>query len=241
MLRVLVGDRDEDYRRIIGCGERRVLRDWAVPKDTIPGDEAVIYVERHGFVARAIVSTAPTPGPLGNRPAYRSDLSEVHCLPAPVPLAYIQERLPTWGWLRQKMKSRHTPDAAVARLLAESLTDYQSGLEPVHEPAFSEGRAQRSVAVRYERDPAARYACIERHGCTCAACGFEFGAAYGPVMDGFILVHHLEPLSASGATHTDPAKDLRPVCANCHVVMHRRNPPFTVEEVKRMLDNRRVV
>ena len=33
----------------------------------------------------------------------------------------------------------------------------------------------------------------------------------------------------------DPVRDLRPVCPNCHVVIHLRHPPRAIEEVRAML------
>jgi hypothetical protein len=30
-------------------------------------------------------------------------------------------------------------------------------------------------------------------------------------------------------------KDLRPVCQNCHAVIHSRKPAFSIEEVRKML------
>jgi len=33
----------------------------------------------------------------------------------------------------------------------------------------------------------------------------------------------------------DPIKDLIPVCPNCHAMLHRKNPPFTPEEIKDMM------
>ncbi len=125
MLRVLVGDGEKDYQLIVDCVEGGPLQDWVVPKDAVPGDEAVMFVPGHGFLARATVSTVPTPTLFGNQHAYRSQLSQVSCLPVPVPLEYVEQRLPTWGWLRQRVKSRHTPDTEVARRLAEALTEYQ--------------------------------------------------------------------------------------------------------------------
>ncbi|MEY4821793.1 MAG: hypothetical protein RLY72_1445, partial [Planctomycetota bacterium] len=29
----------------------------------------------------------------------------------------------------------------------------------------------------------------------------------------------------------DPVKDLRPVCANCHRMLHRQRPPLTIEQL----------
>jgi 5-methylcytosine-specific restriction protein A len=51
-----------------------------------------------------------------------------------------------------------------------------------------------------------------------------------------IVVHHLTPISTKGeAQVVDPIADLRPVCADCHLIIHRRVPPFTIEEVREML------
>jgi predicted HNH restriction endonuclease len=33
----------------------------------------------------------------------------------------------------------------------------------------------------------------------------------------------------------DPIADLRPVCPNCHAVIHRANPPYTLDDVRDML------
>jgi putative restriction endonuclease len=46
--------------------------------------------------------------------------------------------------------------------------------------------------------------------------------AYGKdFAEGFIEVHHIVPLSA-GEQVVDPAKDLIPVCANCHRMLHHK-------------------
>jgi hypothetical protein len=97
--------------------------------------------------------------------------------------------------------------------------------------------AVRVVTVNaYERDPVARRQCIAAHGCSCCVCGFSFGSRYGPVVDGYIHVHHLRPLSEVGGAHVvDPVVDLRPVCPNCHAVLHSRVPAFSIEEVRAFL------
>jgi len=30
----------------------------------------------------------------------------------------------------------------------------------------------------------------------------------------------------------DPATDLRPVCPNCHEMLHKKDPPYTIEELR---------
>lgn len=102
--------------------------------------------------------------------------------------------------------------------------------------AFLEGSVTRIAVNRYERDPHAREACITHYGARCFACGFDFGAIYGQVVDGFIHVHHLKALSAIGAQYeVDSIRDLRPVCPNCHAVIHRREPPYSIEEMITLL------
>jgi 5-methylcytosine-specific restriction enzyme A len=104
---------------------------------------------------------------------------------------------------------------------------------------YSEGSVQRILVNRYERDPRAREECIRHYGTTCFLCGFDFVAAYGEVMTGFIHVHHLNPLSSIGADYeVDPIRDLRPVCPNCHAVLHRREPPYSPDEVRQFLQTR---
>jgi len=102
--------------------------------------------------------------------------------------------------------------------------------------AYCEGHVQRIIVNRYERDPEARRACIRAHGTSCCVCGFSFGSIYGPVAEGYTHVHHLHPLSEIGGEYVvDPIEDLRPVCPNCHAVLHRSIPPYSIEEVQAFL------
>ena len=53
----------------------------------------------------------------------------------------------------------------------------------------------------------------------------------------YIHVHHLYPLSEAGEEHeVDPATDLRPVCPNCHAVLHLNGRCRTIEEVRQLLE-----
>ncbi|WBA42992.1 HNH endonuclease [Hymenobacter canadensis] len=99
-----------------------------------------------------------------------------------------------------------------------------------------EGSDTRIPVNRYERNPVARRQCIEHYGATCSVCGFDFGRAYGDQASGYIHVHHLIPLSLRKQEYeVKPIEDLRPVCANCHAVLHLRNPPYSIEELKQSL------
>lgn len=101
---------------------------------------------------------------------------------------------------------------------------------------YSEGAVKQVVVNRYERDPRARQACIDHHGTTCAACGFDFGAVYGNLGEGFIHVHHLRPLAGLPDDYeVDPIQDLVPVCPNCHAMLHRSSPPRSITALRKLL------
>ena len=105
---------------------------------------------------------------------------------------------------------------------------------------YVEGSVKQVLVNRYERDPNAREACIRHHGEVCSVCGIDLKAAYGQVAAGFIHVHHLIQLSRVGSDYVvDPVEDLRPVCPNCHAIIHRRDPPYLIGDVKRFLESRR--
>jgi hypothetical protein len=113
--------------------------------------------------------------------------------------------------------------------------------EEITEPSSLVEGAVRSITVNaYERNPQARRECIHAHGTTCCICGFDFGTVYGKVADGYIHVHHLRPLSEVNSEYVvDPVKDLRPVCPNCHAVLHLGGESRSIEEVKKMVEDHR--
>ena len=99
-----------------------------------------------------------------------------------------------------------------------------------------EGAVSKIVVNRYERDKKARTECIEHYGCRCAVCGFDFAKVYGPIGRDKIHVHHLVPLSTIREEYQiDPVRDLRPVCPNCHIIIHCKSDPFTIDEVKEQI------
>lgn len=86
---------------------------------------------------------------------------------------------------------------------------------------------------RFERDQAARRRCIQIFGTACSVCGFDFSEIYGDIGAGFIHVHHLTPLSMIGKRYkVNASTDLRPVCPNCHEMLHMKTPPLLIEELK---------
>lgn len=108
--------------------------------------------------------------------------------------------------------------------------------EVSHTETLVEGAVRQVTINAYERNPVARSRCIEAHGAFCSVCNFDFGAAYGASAAGFIHVHHIKALASIGTQYeVNPIEDLRPVCPNCHAVIHMVNPPRSIEEVRTML------
>lgn len=101
---------------------------------------------------------------------------------------------------------------------------------------YLEGTTKRIAVNYYERNPEARTKCILHYGKKCIACGFDFEKTYGELGKAFIHVHHVVPLSEIKTSYVvDPIKDLRPVCANCHAVIHRTTPALTIEEIQKAI------
>lgn len=133
-------------------------------------------------------------------------------------LSHVDEHLPAW-------LDAHRPGR---RLLPEEVTD---------STVLWEGAVSRITVNAYERNQEARRQCIERYGARCVVCGFDFGEVYGEVAEGLIHVHHLKPISDVGEGYVvDPVEDLRPVCPNCHAVIHlRSDPPYSIQDVMSFL------
>ncbi len=113
--------------------------------------------------------------------------------------------------------------------------------EEVSEPSpIYEGAIRRIVVNAYERDPRARMACVEHYGANCSVCGFDFERMYGRLGKGFIHVHHLFPLSRIRRSYVvNPVRDLRPVCPNCHAMLHVEEKVLPVDRLRKIVKSRK--
>jgi len=163
----------------------------------------------------------------------------------------------TWpsDWTRLELSLRTQPmviepndDALHERLILELVVPFFGmmaaliGVEE-NEPETTgetEGRAVQTLATRYERKKVNREACIQLKGTRCLACGFDFAEHYGPIGVGYIEVHHTTSIASMGPEYRlNVETDLVPLCANCHTMAHREEPPIPVERLKTLLDERR--
>jgi predicted HNH restriction endonuclease len=125
---------------------------------------------------------------------------------------------------------RGRPYKSVASSTANLFPDEVKG-------TFQEGAMKRVTINAYERDRRARQQCVIKYGTRCCICGLSFGEKYGKEFEGFIHVHHLLPLSTIRKEYKiNPTEDLRPVCPNCHAVLHYRVPAYSIEDVRLFLN-----
>jgi 5-methylcytosine-specific restriction enzyme A len=104
--------------------------------------------------------------------------------------------------------------------------------------SYAEGAGKEVVVNAYERNPAARAACLRHYGYACSVCELKMEALYGRLGRKYIHVHHIVPLfRVRGRYKVDPIADLRPVCPNCHAMLHRQKPPLRISVLRKLLRN----
>lgn len=157
-------------------------------------------------------------------------------------------------WLRSKGFEVSSDKYCLQCGLSDEVCQQESGLQPeadersseapvvypdevaADQRTFIEGAAKQVLVNQYERDSAARSACIQHWGPTCYVCGFDFYKTYGDMGRGFIHVHHLTDIASIGAEYqVDPRRDLRPVCPNCHAMLHTQRPALDIDVLKSQL------
>jgi len=160
-------------------------------------------------------------------------------------LQELEERLPAQKWSNRS--SGVTINPGVLRELEKYWFEFKNSdshrfdlfnVKNDSETSFLEGKANRVFQTRYERDNGARKICLDHYGYKCKVCDFDFLETYGLIGFKFIHVHHLIEVSNNGVRQTNPIKDLRPVCPNCHAMLHKKNPCYTIEELKIMIQGK---
>lgn len=206
------------------------------------GDRAYLFrtTRQRGIVAAGVFTSPIFEDEHWNgsgKPAWYAELELHHVVAAEDRLAAedLQDLVPgvPWGHLqssgirvpaacRDVLESRWRSHVGAACLMPDEQSDDD----------YAEGAVMRVVVNRFERDPRARAVCIARHGVVCVACGFDFEQRYGTLGREFIHVHHLEEIASKGGPHkVDPIRDMRPLCPNCHAMVHQRRPPIPPEEL----------
>ena len=107
---------------------------------------------------------------------------------------------------------------------------------------YNEGGKTYIHGYYYERAPKLREAVINKFKSEndgklfCSICHFDFSNIYGEYGEGFIEVHHINPLSEDvRETHQTTVNELICVCSNCHRMLHHKRPAMKPEELKKLI------
>lgn len=115
----------------------------------------------------------------------------------------------------------------------EHLSNVPENFKEKKRKKFIEGARRESTITRYERNPEARQECLNHYGYECTVCNMNFEDEYGPMGKDYIHVHHEVEISSIGEEYEiNPIEDLKPVCPNCHAMLHKRKPAYLIEELK---------
>ena len=123
--------------------------------------------------------------------------------------------------------------------LESKLIDFKLADE-VSDTPLVEGAKKKIYVNAYERNKKSREKCIEYYGAICSICNFDFKNIYGSLGEGYIHVHHLTPLSEIQKEYeVNPIEDLRPVCPNCHAMLHKKIPAYSIEDIQNIIKNQK--
>lgn len=254
---------DESVRRV-GQG-KNVKDTWTAKNHSIcPGDQLFLLrqgQEPRGIMASAYALSHVRAGPhydqtlaaQGKQRSYVDLLWDALVPPEPLSVLSLHKlrqnsSLAIVNW-RTQCSGIRIPDDAVPTLeklwsdhlerigLAGPERSRSALAEEWDRPGEVVEGAVTQVAVNvYERSPEGRQRCLDHWGYKCAVCDFDFAERYGTLGEGFIHVHHTRQLADIGRQYTlDPVGDLRPVCPNCHAMIHRRRVALTIDQLKAIL------
>lgn len=157
---------------------------------------------------------------------WRSFMSKIVLVPIPDSISSDKNFSIISEWLRYSF------DFIFSLLTITDINDKNKSVMSIQ----TEGTPAEMRSIRYERNPINRQLCLHRKGYNCAVCGMNFYDIYGEIGYHYIEVHHTTPVSAMKPRYVfDVDRDLVPLCPNCHAMVHRKNPPYTVNELKEMI------
>jgi len=230
MRHILAADKRVDVASVLNAAKTGKPVSWIVPKRAHAGDWALFHLPDRGLAARGVIGTKPR---YHGQRRYRATVRKIALLDPAAPLAFLRKYHLSWKWPTYP-RSYTTIDGRIEERLEELL---KSELLKSYPPEpIIEGGSKSVLLTVYERNRRARQECLEHYGTACYGCGVSFGKTYGETAKGYIQVHHLRAVSGRGGEHVvDPIKDLRPICPNCHAVVHLQTPPLSILKLKRML------
>lgn len=159
-------------------------------------------------------------------------------------LKYVEDNL---AFLQYLFKNSFEYDSAI-ELSSKVFTSKKTKKVLIYDEddTITEGRISTKTAIVKERSQKLRRAAIEHYTVdgkiVCSVCGFDFKKIYGELGDGYIQMHHENPIyqySDDGfETYISEAvTNMKPLCANCHCMVHRnKGRLISITELKAIMD-----
>jgi hypothetical protein len=228
-------------------------------------DTWLIGESKVSLPARVVTEAPPTPGAWGGMASYyRIELGDYRQFASPLTLSTLLEqyadeirddlssgRYRFYPFTTHGAEIRTVQGIYLARcpLTLETIIQRAVLLEgatlAANDPTLTHvefSEARRLVRERYffARNPALVRAAKQHHGYTCQVCEFNFHATYGDLGEKFIEAHHLDPLSERPESQwtdelTTSVDRIAVLCSNCHRMVHRRRPAYSLDELRQHL------
>lgn len=233
MLHILAANANIDVASVLNAAKTGKPVNWIVPKGAHTGEPVLFHLPARGLAARGVIGAEPRDRGQGSYGRYTATVRKIALLDPAAPLAFLRKYHRSWKWPTYP-KGYTTIDGRIEARLEELLRSKL--LRNYSKEPIIEGGSKSVPLTVYERNPTARRRCIAYYGTACHGCGVSFGKTYGETAEGYIQVHHLKAVSERGGEYVvDPVKDLRPICPNCHAVVHLQTPPLSFLKLKWML------
>jgi len=107
--------------------------------------------------------------------------------------------------------------------------------KPSNTDLLHEGFKRSTTFAKHERSKKNREAAIQKHGVVCFGCQKAMAEIYGKIADGYIHIHHVQPISEYSSARKPNINELVPLCPNCHAVVHLEKPPITIEQLQKLI------
>jgi len=145
----------------------------------------------------------------------------------------------------EREKSETFSDLMIKKTDVQKLLSVEV-MDSISSNKFPEGRSKIEIHLTKERkqqlvtEAKSLWRSINNGDIKCSVCGFSFLGYYGKYGQDFIEAHHNIPISTLSEETIVKISDLSPVCSNCHRVIHRKRPFLTVEELRKIVELRRI-
>jgi hypothetical protein len=226
------------FRVEVKSGAYRETGNWFIPLRDFPG----ALFDANGYIRFESKQEYENAGKIylyinkqiGIRPPYK-DISTIPvyvCCVTPDPTASPELEVESEGERYGKLKSSESVTESLTDLDIVDLVNLKMEAEEGRKILMNHLIRERNRTLISQKKEQVR---ASGKPLACEICGFVFAEKYcGPGAD-YCEVHHLIPLSEGKGRRKTPMQDLAIVCANCHRVIHRKMPPFSLEEVRGML------